>query len=1140
MMRSMFFLLVVTLLLCSGSLCAQDLYSSKGVKLESAEMGEINYNDYLGSDDQGYIYQYGSWGGASDVSTPVACYLQETPEELLLPAVEKGTYYAAMAHDDSGVYLYGNSAGGVRLGKLRCGGPDGYTWESGEYAVGSLPELVDWTGEKPISTMIMSPDHAYCFITKEGLWCGRADDEEGSLEFNLEISLEEVFKHLEVDPGLAAEVIGWTSSEPDPMLRRLRAVHWLPDGRLFSIIDVRFDGVSGSGAYIGTGWLGYVLQHHEDGTISVYHKPPRPAVPGESWWSGDAYTTFADPLYDATDLFYSAELDALLVWPLRYWDWNNIRAYDPQTMSEYPAGPMGFGFYVLPFQYEQAGYLSLTQAILRSTPCGLPVPGAAIQLYGDKIGVTMKNQPQLGMLQMTLDLDALDMDDDGLSYNHEVSLGSSDYTIQSDGGTTADSVEVHITGTDPTDDADEPAFILSTETRIAYVRSGLIKKHLDELGITAEVNANAATGGAPDSPLCLIPSGSTEGECILADRVTRIPIQLGGYHYAFSPDGSYLAFLSDKGVQRLHFPSGETDTFISTDQLYEFDILLMIPEWGPNTYDGVKLFPVDDELIFVSYEYYRFDWQLNENVFELIVVAYRPGEGTLVYNHQQARCDSGMGPSCDPVLNEYEGTPGGICAGKQPWTNDMLDPGAAVAGWFPEIERLLRVTATTWSRHYVALHPDEPPVMLMGGKYFQGWMELMGMPAYVMPTGHKEYFTGWGFLDGYLNAPFRFELSGMGPGAKPVACWGDIIMTFMYSGATVIPWEVVRYQGKGDPGDVLTLTYSQSWQAGIAYMMLRSGPRGGLAQAWDRPVVLYDPWGMDMGPDGLLCLTVRGQYPGDGKVEILASEAPDQAPSKTVMTIGGTGDVTDCHMGDDGSVYILHTDPPCITRLPQLWVEEWEVFKELPADKEPLDLIVAPDGSLEVLYKDGPVRGFIYLKDGRKVEMGWEDYSVTVDGEFVTTITDFIDTSAGAIHTHARFIERPDGLVVAVPFASSVLPALTTNAWVLDPDKGGHWLLSPVKFTTNTGNGLAIMPGGKTTDPWAPYLEMPSTHIPDQPDGVAPPTTGSLVEIIDDSSGGCSNGRPGGGQWLIFGMLILLLFLALISLRAADVLRRRF
>jgi len=530
--------------------------------------------------------------------------------------------------------------------------------------------------------------------------------------------------------------------------------------------------------------------------------------------------------------------------------------------------------------------------------------------------------------------------------------------------------------------------------------------------------------------------------------------------------------------------------------------------------DGIRVeyYPAGPDQVFVTCLWTVQDSQTAYDQF--FVFSFRSGEvGKLLYDHQKARCDSGLGP-CDPSLAEWQAVADGTQGKLYP--HDLLLAGVSVEGYLPELERLLVNVAGSWGRYTLALSSDHAPEVLTGPLLHQGGMRVEGMPTSLLPTGYGEYFTGDGFVDGWLNPhpDAWLQLTEM-----PAMFWGGMSVSLHADGV----WENVRYTGSGAPGDVLFLDQAQN---NLGYMLNRSGPRGGLAYAWESPIPLQDPWGMDVSEEGLLCIAYRTNWYHKGGVLVMAPDGPGEVPYKLLMEVGELGDVTDCRWGADGSLHWLATDPPRIERLPDFWVETSQLVAELPPESVPIQMVMAPGGVWDVLDANGELRGLIYLKDGRRVEARMESFDIIVDQEVRLNLGQVVYTEwpklvAPTAHTFIRFQERPDGLVVAVPFGSQIPPPAGGMSWVFDPTTGDLWQLSPTPLVPSAGNGLAILPGGSAVDPW-PNVTFPDAAEAIVPPSITAPTQGSTVT---ESSGGCSAAPSAQSAR---GLLLLTLLLCLL------------
>jgi len=278
-------------------------------------------------------------------------------------------------------------------------------------------------------------------------------------------------------------------------------------------------------------------------------------------------------------------------------------------------------------------------------------------------------------------------------------------------------------------------------------------------------------------------------------------------------------------------------------------------------------------------------------------------------------------------------------------------------------------------------------------------------------------------------------------------------------------YELVRFEGWAAPGDLLVLMRTGANRGGAAeHMLQRSGPRGGLVDAWPEPAMMVDPWGIHVGPDGTLCIAERG-----ARQVLLQRQVLPGTPYTTVATYPGVGDVTDCHLADNGTLYALVADPPSILRLSP---GGYELEATVDPTSHPIDLIETPAGKFEVLDANGAARGYAWLADGRKIEMFKSGFEVRADGHVVARLPNLINVIWGqpvvsGAETQVHLVPRPDGLVVAIPF-SRLQPQSIVHGlpWVFDPESGDAYLLSGRKLLPDRGVGVALIPGGSADDPW--------------------------------------------------------------------------
>ena len=1055
---------------------AQDLYADRGVRLEPITPAGAGGTP-LGVDGNGWVY-----AGTSGVESgsPVSCFRPDDPEGTRLrPTAERMRWFVAMAYDRSGVSALGVSGPRPGLARFRCGdGEEGFVWEELDEVEVVWPDGMTAPGYGNSPTLVMGPDDAWCLSTAEGLWCGRLEGV--TLTFSLRLALADLDRLVAPDPALWADAFHIGPVEPPESQWRLKGPTWLPDGRLVAIADVRFLAAE------ATPWLAHVIAADE-GAAEVLLRPS---------WTGEALPDGAprfpiQPLSTASSVVYEPTLDALLVWPIVGFEF-------PVAASR---GGAGIGLLVLPFGEPRAGYASATAATYRARCGGAVGSGLAVHLPDGGVAVELG-----GLYRLTLDPDELDLDGDGLSWTEESLLGCSDLTAFSDGGPVRDSIEVRVAGTDPSDPSDDPA--PPGSGHVVYAQSGLVVRLLEEL-MPERGELAFVEGGGASGPLCVAATGS-EGACYL-DLSAPVPMPVGeDGGLVLSADGSHAVILTEEGYVRVFHEDGGRELAVPLDELAP-------PEaWSDRT--ALQVYPIDPGLLFVSMHDDRSEGDRAWD--ELRLVAFEAGQpGRVVYDHQQAGCDSELGP-CDP-----SGASGGAWGG----AHDLAYLGVAPVGWVFELGRFLIAASTTRDRYYVAVPLEGPPEVLAHGHELAGGPRLAGLPGYLVPSGHGDYLTNAGVFDGWLRAGAGATIEGLTGVTKPAAAWGDVIVQKAYVAATPPAghgqthsqaryYELVRFEGWADPGDLLVLTREGPVQGGFAdHMLRRAGVRGGLADAWPEPALMRDPWGIHAGPDGTLCIAERG-----ARRILLQRQVLPGTPYATVAAYEDVGDVTDCHLGEDGALHALVAAPPAILRVTP---GGSEVVSSLASGSRPIDLIETPDGGLEALDANGPSRGYAWLADGRRLEMFKSDFEVAADGSTVARLADLINVVWGqsvspSAETHVHLMPRPDGLVVAVPFGRlQPQSAVTGRPWVFDPGSGSTYLLSGRIFDPERGVGVAMLPSGAAGDPWGVPEDPPVGDEPTGPDPPAAPEAPTLGIPQWEEKGGCAAVGPGGSSgpspWLL-------------------------
>jgi len=710
---------------------AQDLYSDRGVVFEPIPAGALG-GPNLGVDAAGWAYA-GTSGRENGY--PVNCYRPDDPETPpLRPSLDRLVWLTAFAHDRSGVRLFAMDSPRPRLARFSCGaGEEGFVFEGLEGVTTVFAEGMEQPGYGSTAELVMGPEETWCLSNEGGLWCGRVTD--GTLTFEPRLPVAGLDALVEPNPGLWGGALHIGPTEPPEGRWQLRAPTFLPNGELVVFADVRYFGQE------VTDWYTHVIAAGEDGVVDTLLRPS---------WDGamlpdGAPLVPALRLKGAGALLYEANLDALLVWPI----------VGQEYPTEFDRRGAGIGLVVLPYGDTRAGYASATAAMFR-TSCvergcehGPGGEGTGLHLPDGGVAVSIG-----GLHRLILDPDGLDMDGDGLSWSEEEALGSSDLTVHSDGGPVRDSIEVRVAGTDPSEADDDPA--PPGPPRVVYGQSGMIVRLLDQLGLPERGQLSFEGGGGPSGPLCAAILGGFRG-CFL-DRGAPIPYPGGDEGgLVLSPDGSHGVISTERGYERVFLEDGRRELAVPVEEIAALET------WSEHT--SVRVHPVDPGLLFVST--YELVSGQNRAYDELQLWAFEAGQpGRVVYDHQVAGCDSGLGP-CDPVS-----------ASGRAWggPHDLLFGSAAPVGWMEEMQRFLIAAGTVRDRYLVAVPLEGPPAVLAHGLELSGGPRLAGLPGYLMPTGHGDYLTNAGLLDGWLRPRAGAEIEGLTGVTQPAVAWGDIVV----------------------------------------------------------------------------------------------------------------------------------------------------------------------------------------------------------------------------------------------------------------------------------------------------------------------------------------------------------------------------
>lgn len=1006
--------------------------------------------------------------------SPVTCTTpdgQETAWDPLSLTPNSGigeTGYIALPLPDGALFVGWRrrsrpAASTIRWATLRCGEQ---APELREAETDALPVL-STRPRGPVEhvAVALSPTEA-CFVTAEGLLCMAHDG--GALATRLLVDSSTLTETLELNPGLALSVR--SGDAPAPMEWTLRLPRMV-DGRLFVIAEVVFhrERPADQGDAVA-GPFGYLVEVDPDTGAPTRWLEPGPP-PDWALRGGGLF----NPLEDATAIFHEPRLDAILVYPI--YGLQARQAGDGIRAD-------GVAMLVLPEADEPPAFFDLTSALLPRLTCteaecaqpymlqqGVALPDGTLRFGLFQRERALGGDPD--MVELSFDPAALDLDQDGLTAAEEAALGSSDYRSLSDGFLLNDALEARIAGTDPTDPTDDPVRALPRQRH--YVVSGLIRQTLPD-GLkwrTGVIRGGGIAGPLcfHDPPVCITEDG---GRVTLPDGVDA--------SYTKSHDGKWL-------VSNAGGPTVEAATGRIADALPSHA--------GP--------------VVMVDAEHYYLGGADQDTGAHRVESA-----DSTAYDHEAARCDSGLG-ECDPDPPTPAPAPGV----QQVPAEDVETP--RLVGYLPGAQRALMAVSGAWERFLVLIHPTEAPVVLARGRNLAaGWRDD-GLPTWMVPTPEGDVLYGAGvfdglngtatvagLLDGWGGVRGLSTVEGVRHGQPPAVFWGEHIV--VEDTGSEAPWEVVRYEGGAQPGDVLILKD----QAGIppllprSTQLYRSGPRGGAAPQFSATGLPFsDAHGLDMRADGTVCIADRGY----GRLVVQTRGNLDGwtplGEARAVSVVG----IRDCRFEADGQVLVLTDQPtPRLVRFDDTLAGEPTLVEEL--EGQPRALLRRPDGGIEV---DDPAhRGAVHLRDGRTVRVGM-DWFVHVGDEAITQLKPPSLNYPSERQGWIKLIERPDGLLVGVYWAIGEGSTVTQHVRpvVLDPETGDVWPLSATELGGRTGVGLAVVPFGPLAGEGPP------------PTPAAPARTVGDGGAADDDSG-CAVAVPvGDGR----GPLVVSALLALIGLR---------
>ncbi len=939
------------------------------------------------------------------------------------------------------------------------------------------------------TTFIKRGPNTFCFATSGVVCIDLSGETPSATQIVTPSALDALIEPAHIDwvQGISPIVQDWW----------LTSLMSLPDGRVYFIADFEY----GSNVR-ATKRLRYIVERRADGTLDARFGPVMQSI-------GSFGLT---PLETAGQLLYHAGLDALLAWPVTRNEFSWTSWYQGL------AGWEGYGFRVLPVGAPGAkdlgsGYLGLSVPLSplleRCVDAGGACSPLGAVIFDGKLLVSVKasgnpNTLDAEIYEVYFDKDRLDLDDDGLSAAEERGVGTSDTQPDSDFGATPDGIEVHVSETDATSARGEPSRTRADPPfgMVSYVPSPLIQKKLPALDYDAMQPLSTLTSGIA-GPMCM--GGACYGPG--GDVVFRYPADRTDTGLAVvSFDGTFIMLDTPAGLVRFWFDDGREELAVTRAAFDGF---------VPTSQFTRKFIPIDGVRT----------WLISNGSdhperYPATVALAEGDDITVIYDHARSQRDSGLRnaagePVADIGLNVFD-------------TIEIL-------GWNDVTEQLHIGVYANWETYLLGVGADRTVTVLSRARalkgingeeraYLHGQLSFgpPELPLYIRPSGHGDFFTSGNVMEpygGFLptggtahivheRETGQFQVTPLE--RVPLGIWGDVVLEVVCCGYVEDGFfELVRYDQSVAPGDLLVLRPGGTGGS----MLSRIGPRGGIADLWQSDSQdIVGIAGMDLAQDGSMRLCVADE--GAGMLWELEPAGPRGAPEIIRYSEAVSG-IVDCAYETDGTLRVLARDPARTLLRPA-----GDDFASLmPGDAmtpnpDPIELVRAPDGTLETRREDDGLRGKAYLPDGRALTMGEGDFTLLVEGGAAVGLPPLVFQNylpgAGIGSAHAArvsFAVRPDGLVVVVSHHAEAKPpyAVLGRVYAVDvADQGVHDLIAG---SLGGGGGLAIamVPGGVGADPWTGAIETRATLPPNIPNPVVPgaPAGGALVA----AEGGCATGR---------------------------------
>jgi hypothetical protein len=1004
----------------------------------------------------------------------------------------RSTLYGPMTNRDDVYVLYVGSGGNFEIRQASC--REGQPPTGGSLiSEGQTDLLANTGGVQGFNRFVptrSSPQGDLCIWKEQGLVCGNLWASSLLDTWEIRLTADELEAAL-ATPQMHARMrpwIGRTHWYEVPPRWSVAAVAWAPDGTLFAVVSRQHYAWEDPANVGGGAQSHHGLTHRFAIELSPDGQIKSRMGPLLAGWSGTGMSeSYWTPLTMGAEVVqYDPDLHAFM-WPVSGFDYGeehfeSTQRDNPQIWGRFA----GVGLAVFPVGEDTSGYVSLTAHAARAfhcldepeVECGQQkiwlwgadfVPGAngaLFHLLNDQQAAHAISD-STSMHEVTLgDLDKLDVDADGLTGEQERMLGTSPWLHDSDGGASDDGLEV-VVGTAPNDPSDDRARRNHDPLNWMYMESPLLQLAYSEpfTGTSQKWAINISGRG----PLC------TDGRCYAPDgEVVAEYGQQGTGRAGITASGDTIVVPVGDALHVHHLPSGDEHTIDlsgGSDELADIE----------------RVYPIDEDRM----------WLVGQDKLGY----WTSAEGLeIVYDQQQARCDSGLGDCRSGAL--------------APATAQLHD----VASWFEPLgyhfglERFVISVRGRWQFYVVGVHATEPPVVLDNyrslaefGPPFLAHPEGLDRPPIQLPVSfllpaQKGHYVSY---NGIFGAHYDTQTMGLSANARTFehahSVWGGRIIAPSPVSDHIV--EFVPYQVGVEPGDSLFLRgysdespnpfgrpFDVETVRRYGLQLYRIGPRGGLIPLWWSPKKgLGEPGGMDVSTDGRLCTV----FPEEGLfVEWTAGPNSNNVPLFEAFR-GEISNPVDCQYGRQGEVYILGKSPTRVEVWDRATLETRDVTSELGISPsgDPVDLLLDPDGQIEVLI-DGPVVAKAYMPDGRAVTMRAEGSwaSVWVDDEQITYAplpNPSITGASGATRrTHGVIVPRPDNKVFISPWGRSSETGLIQHTRLVVVDLATGTAVLAAHQRQPSGNigpqpAAAAVPGGQGLDPWT--LDEYQLPGPDEP-----------------------------------------------------------